>query len=455
MVAMAATASYLQCIGLIFFWSFKPSEPHLSAYLVEVKHFSKHQRDAEIYTVYSYGSLVVVTLCALVKVYTLRLPNFKGLGNKALILLGAGARVATRVLLLYGTTLWQMQLMQVAFSVGLVGEFAFYAYCLKVIPGESQRLTALVQSSYLVSHTLAGLLGDWLLHHTDLGLVGLLWIAAVSVFLSCPLACSLKEVDKLDRPAVSPKVLWGIYSSPRYFWLSTLWWVLSYPAYQTIYGYESSLYADRFSDAAIDHNGSIFAVALLCGALSSATLSWHSVERRVRQTPTSVFVLLSCLLSGSMVAMGWFHSEWNLALSFTVFFILWSFANALFYGETRRSVDAGLDALHLGEQERKSITASVVSTVFMLNSAVGTLVNGIISFVAFNCLDLSVERVFQAMAILQGSLTVLVIGLALGVQRVSSPRSYQEMARVGAVAVPVTAVGFDPQTPPTEAEQVS
>jgi len=31
------------------------------------------------------------------------------------------------------------------------------------------------------------------------------WIAAVSVFLSCPLACSLKEVDKLDRPAVSPK----------------------------------------------------------------------------------------------------------------------------------------------------------------------------------------------------------------------------------------------------------
>ena len=29
----------------------------------EVKHFSKRQRDAEIYTVYTYGSLVVVTLC--------------------------------------------------------------------------------------------------------------------------------------------------------------------------------------------------------------------------------------------------------------------------------------------------------------------------------------------------------------------------------------------------------
>eukprot|EP00435_Cladocopium_sp_Y103_P048213 s2676_g14.t1 len=130
----------------------------------------------------------------------------------------------------------------------------------------------------------------------------------------------------------------------------------------------------------------------------------------------TTFILPGCLLSGSMAAMAWFRSEWSLAFSFTVFFILWSFANAL-------------------------------QPVLWRDEA-------IISFIAFNCLGLSVERVFQAMAILQGSLTVLVIALALGVRRVSLPRSYQEMARVDA-AVPVTAVGFDPQTPPTEAEQVS
>ena len=39
-------------------------------------------------------------------------PASRGLGDRALILLGAAARVATRVLLLYGTSLWQMQLMQ-------------------------------------------------------------------------------------------------------------------------------------------------------------------------------------------------------------------------------------------------------------------------------------------------------------------------------------------------------
>jgi len=38
--------------------------------------------------------------------------NSTGLGDKALILLGCSARLAVRVLLLYGTSLFQMQMMQ-------------------------------------------------------------------------------------------------------------------------------------------------------------------------------------------------------------------------------------------------------------------------------------------------------------------------------------------------------
>ena len=35
------------------------------------------------------------------------------------------------------------------------------------------------------------------------------------------------------------------------------------------------------------------------------------------ETAPNRWAIPGCLLSGSMVAMGWFHSEWNLALSFT------------------------------------------------------------------------------------------------------------------------------------------
>ena len=41
------------------------------------------------------------------------------------------------------------------------------------------------------------------------------WIAAVSVFLSCPVACSLKEVDGLQRPAVSLKARGEFFSGAR------------------------------------------------------------------------------------------------------------------------------------------------------------------------------------------------------------------------------------------------
>ena len=61
----------------------------------------------------------------------------------------------------------------------------------------------------------------------------------------------------------------------------------------------------------------------------------------------------------------------------------WNWENAetaspRFYGETRRSVDDGLLLLNLCEEERNTIAARLISTVFMLNSALGTLANGLL-----------------------------------------------------------------------------
>ena len=61
----------------------------------------------------------------------------------------------------------------------------------------------------------------------------------IVAFIVCDALSPLPR-DWISHQAInshwSHEVLWGVYSSPRYFWLSTLWWVLSYPAYQTIYG---------------------------------------------------------------------------------------------------------------------------------------------------------------------------------------------------------------------------
>ena len=57
--------------------------------------------------------------------------------------------------------------------------------------------------------------------------------------------------------------------------------------------------------------------------------------------------------------------------------------------------------------ERKIVAARVVSTVFILNSAVGSLLNGLLAFVLFTWLALDVEVVFQHLTVVQAGVTVM------------------------------------------------
>lgn len=392
-------------------------------FLIEVKHLTKHQRDAEVYTIYTYGSLVVVFLLAMAKILglkgRLRCPSL--VSDKAIILLGCSGRMATRLLLLYGTGLRAMQLMQVVYSLGIAGEFAFYAYCLKVVPGQSQRLTAITQATYLVSHTIAGLLGDWLLKYTDIGLMGLMQISACSVFTASLIACTFRTVEPDVEVAIphARNLLVAIYRS-RHFWLSSLWWTWSYTIYSTVYGYESSIYFDSIKGH--DDNGTIFAIGLLAGAACALLLSLDSVQASALHIPLTVFVSSSLVLAVTTAAMGSSaQAEWFLPISFTVFFMSWSFANTLFYGETRRAVDTGVTQADRSDQDSEALATRVVSAVFILNSAVGTLANGLLALVLFTWLGLSVEAVFRLLAALQAAVTLLIMTLSVLVSLCSQP----------------------------------
>mmetsp|Transcript_79573 Transcript_79573/g.233965 ORF Transcript_79573/g.233965 Transcript_79573/m.233965 type:complete len:459 (-) Transcript_79573:101-1477(-) len=426
---------YTRCAAFIFFLSFKPSEPHLTRYLRTVKHLTADEVNNSVYPVYTYTSLVMVVILATLKVAGfVRLRRCRHLTDKALILLGCAGRVATRLLLLFGDSLAAMQLMQVTFSLGIITEIVFYAYCLKVVPPQqSQRLAAITQASYLLAHTAAGVLGDCLLRWTDIGLTGLMWISACSVMTAALIACSLRGVDpevSLDvvRPACVLRAVYGV----RYFSLSALWWALNYPVYMTVYGYESSVYSEYIKGP--DHNGTIFAVGLLAGSACALLLSSKSIELAASRRLLPTLVTLGAVMAIATGLMGWAPDrEWLLGLSFTVFFMAWSFANTLFYGETRRAVDGA--ALHPAlsslvsfrdtgtrNMVSEALGTRLVSTVFIVNSAAGTLVNGLLAAVLFTWLQLDVSLAFSQLAIGQALVAVVVLGLAgLGRARGTSP----------------------------------
>jgi len=212
--------------------------------------------------------------------------------------------------------------------------------------------------------------------------------------------------------------------------MSSLWWMLNYSVYVTIYGYEASLYAE-YCGHSRDYNGTIFAVALLMGAATSSMLSLKVVERVMSWSMLSTFTALGLLMTAATALMGLYpQNEWILGVSFAVFFMSWSLGNTLFYGETRRAVDAAVLSPEVSEQIlrrqvlissddtqgsqaalKKSITLQLISVVFIINSAIATLMQGVVTAILFTSMQLDIAVVFQSLAVVQGVSALLVFVL--------------------------------------------
>eukprot|EP01041_Mallomonas_annulata_P016054 gene16054-33734_t len=72
------------------------------------------------------------------------------------IILGSSGRLATRFLLLYGTSLWDMQCMQVTYALGTAAEDVFLSYIYRCVPlSLYQNTTSFVKIGSLLSHMIA------------------------------------------------------------------------------------------------------------------------------------------------------------------------------------------------------------------------------------------------------------------------------------------------------------
>lgn len=135
--------------------------------------FSEKEVNNEIYpwSTYSYFPLLLI-LTPVAELFSYRVA----------ILSGIAGRVATRFFLLFGSKLWQMQLMQVTYSFGTVAEDIFFAYIYYVVPTVLYTdVTAYVKSSALIASMLAGILGDILVTQFSVGINVLMIISACFV----------------------------------------------------------------------------------------------------------------------------------------------------------------------------------------------------------------------------------------------------------------------------------
>eukprot|EP00929_Paragymnodinium_shiwhaense_P095930 TRINITY_DN5725_c0_g2_i1.p1 TRINITY_DN5725_c0_g2~~TRINITY_DN5725_c0_g2_i1.p1 ORF type:complete len:496 (-),score=88.74 TRINITY_DN5725_c0_g2_i1:55-1542(-) len=404
---------------------FKPSEPYLTKYLVRVKGFSHDDVNNKVYPVYTYTSTILVIFVACIKVYSF-LSGWcpRVLSDKALILIGCAGRLATRYLLLFAETLFAMQIMQATYSMGVVAEVVFYAYVLKLAPPspyqqqESQKLASLAQAASLISHTSAGLMGDWLLPRV--GLRGLMWISAIAVTSASCVALFFRTVKADDHPVRIPNAgaVLSVALSARLYWSSALWWIISYSVYIIVYGYEASLYDEYLDkdDSVGDCNGTIFAVGLLAGACTAALLSSRRVSSVFSSSLALVacFVLLGFVLGLCAAVMGCAaKSLWAVAASFSGFFMAWGFANALFLGETRRVADSVVkhqiveSQLHASggagsvADVRDSLASQFITLACVLFNAIANIAQSLLTAVFFTWQSTPIDTIFQYLSVLQ------------------------------------------------------
>ena len=287
------------CYG--FFKEFKPSEAFLTPYLVDTKNFTKPEVNSQIYPFWPYSYLVAAFFVFLLTDY---------LRYKPIILLEAFSYLATRFLLIWGTSVFAMQWMQVAYGVASASEVAFFAYIYLAVPDVRYKVvTSVLRAVRLFGQSGSSAVAQIVTSTGSLSLLQLNYISFGTVLIACVFAllipnpisfpceptCSRGIISIVPEPGRAERrrnlrnfvvCAWGdfrkFYSNP--FLLKwSIWWAFSMCGVLQVGNYVQSLWKAIAEDTHQSHeyNGLVEAVAQLCSALAALAVTAVRVNWRL------------------------------------------------------------------------------------------------------------------------------------------------------------------------------
>ena len=316
-------------------------------------HFSENQVNNEIYPWSTYAYLPFLLLLG---------PFAEIFSYRIAIIIGIIGRIITRFLLLYGTSLVDMQLMQVTYAMGTAAEDVFSAYIYYLLPSSYYyEATGYIKASALICTCVSGILGDLLVtqDHTSVkvlliisaafvcagGLVGFLVIKQKSSSNNTYLQQNydtekandispfliIKELPTQSKLSIFMLQLQCLYKALESYKLIifTIYWVIGNCVYTTLYGYEVSIYLDLTGSN--DWNGSVLAIMLLAGSFGATLPTLVGVNKWDNNSVSYVLVFMALSSSISLLLMVKIWETVPTLLLFTIFFFAWQFINVLYY----------------------------------------------------------------------------------------------------------------------------
>uniref|UniRef100_A0A915ERW9 Folate transporter 1 n=1 Tax=Ditylenchus dipsaci TaxID=166011 RepID=A0A915ERW9_9BILA len=168
----------------------RPATPFLTPFLQspDFKNFTNDQLYGEIYPYSTYSNLL-----ALIPIFFLS----DLLLYKPVILLEALMLCSTWILLIFGTSVTQMQIMQVFFGIATSSDIAYQSYLYAIVHKKHfKRITSYVRTSTMVGKFLSYSFGQLLV---STGLASYLLLNQITLFCMClavPIALCLPYVEK-------------------------------------------------------------------------------------------------------------------------------------------------------------------------------------------------------------------------------------------------------------------
>lgn len=331
-----------------FFKEFLPSEPYLTAYLDNEtnasKQFNFDDVNDEIYPWWPYSYLVAVFVLFL---FT------DVLRYKPIVVVEVLSQIVTRVLLIWGTTLLEMKLMQVTYGIATAAEIAYYSYIYVLVsPVHFRKVTGYIEASRLFGAALAGYAAQALVSTGTLDLLQLQYISFASVCVGCVFALALPNVwypsfrailvpakgevrvvvatcaklSTIARSATSNR--WRdfkrFYTAPSLLRWS-VWWALATCGCFQVQNYVQSQWSVIASTTGTtyQYNGLVDATAVLFGSLGALSISFLGVNWSI--WGEVVIAALSLVESASLLLSAFTDHLWVAYICYVIFTMTYYF----------------------------------------------------------------------------------------------------------------------------------
>lgn len=406
---------FLCCYG--FMGSIKPGEPFITPNLLSAeKNFTREQVTNEITPVLTYSYMAVLVPAFL-------LTDF--LRYKPVLVIQGLSQVIIWLIMLFGSTLLQMQLMEFFYGVTMACRVAYSSYVFSLVsPILYQRVAGYSRSVTLLGVFISSVLGQLCM---SFGNITYYTLSAISLgFVSCGLLLALclpwpkrslffnriqekgkattAETDQMN-PTQDRKSKWKdsvlvqmllelkhVVKMPN-LRLWSLWWIFNSTGYYLVLFYVHILWYKVYPKNA--YNGGVEAASTLLSALTSFAAGYAKIRWNIWSE--LVIAVITAVQGGLLLLMGTTDSIWVCYVSYVIFRAFYQFLVPI-----------------ATFQIASSLTKELCALVFGINTFLGTILKSIINliFADKRGLGLDVQKQFLIYFVYFALLTVVYFSCA-------------------------------------------